>query len=245
MVFLDGLGEEKKRNRKKEEILMGFFGGSAFEAAEKAASKAQFRRVPEFYLKEGESKEVVFCDDDPQTLHGHKVTIQVRDVRVPRWYTCPQGSSDCVFCERKFTRSWVGPITLLVDQWTEKEGKITRILKWSKRILLAGRETLLKLKLKKESRKKLGEPGLVGCLFSISKISKRNQIDDCEFIKKVRPEDLGVPDFKPLLYEELLAPRSRDEILETMERFVVVDPFAKNKTVMENPPSKAVDTVDY
>jgi hypothetical protein len=224
---------------------MGLFGGDAFAEAEKNVGSGGARRpiIPEFYLKEGESKSVVFCDDSPGIVNGHKIMID--QFKAPRWFTCSAGLHPCVFCEKKYSRTWIGPMTVLVDSWTE--GKTGQVIQWGKRIMMASQMTLKKLKIKKDNRIKAGEPGLVGGMFSMSRVSKQNAIDDCEFLKRVTPQMVGVPDFAPLNYDEILAVRPRAEIEDLMQRHVVRDCFAKKAAPVSGdaPAGAPSSTVSY
>jgi hypothetical protein len=132
-------------------------------------------------------------------------------------------------------------MTVLVDSWADKNGNVT---KWSKRILMASAPTLKKLRIKKENRVKLGEKGLVGCLFSVSRISLQNAIDDCEFLRKVTPQELGVADFAPLDYVFYLKARPREEIEQLFRDYSLRDCFQK-KQVSVGSPQKETDVVDY
>lgn len=204
-----------------------FGGKDAFSEAEKTGPGGGTRRpiIPEFYLKVGESKSIVFCDDSPEVVNGHKIMLDA--FLAPRWFTCSQGLHDCLFCEKKVSRTWIGPMTVHVDTWTE--GKTGIVTTWGKRILMASPVTLKKLKIKKDNRVKAGDPGLVACMFSLSRVSKQNVIDDCEFLKKVTPKDIGVPDFAPLDYSALLQARSRAEMEDLFQRHAVRDCFAKRE----------------
>ena len=210
-----------------------FGGKDAFSEAEKTGPGGGSRRpiIPEFYLKVSESKSVVFCDDSPEVVNGHKIMID--NFLAPRWFTCSQGLHDCLFCEKKVSRTWIGPMTVLVDTWTE--GKTGIVTAWGKRILMGSPVTLKKLKIKKDNRMKAGDPGLVSCMFSMSRVSKQNVIDDCEFLKKVTPKDLGVADFAPLDYATLLAARSRAEMEDLFARHAVRDCFAKRDAAAPAP----------
>lgn len=215
--------------------MANLFGGKdAFSEAEKSGPGGSGRRliIPEFYLKEGESKSVVFCDDSPEVVNGHKIMVDA--FRAPRWFTCSQGLHDCIFCEKKISRTWVGPMTVLVDAWTDS--KTSQVTNWGKRIMMAGRVTLKKLKIKKDNRMKAGDPGLIGCMFSISRVSKQNAIDDCEFLKRVTAKDLGMPDLVPLDYATFLAARSREEVDDLFQHHQVRDCFAKREVAAPGVP---------
>jgi hypothetical protein len=210
--------------------MASLFGGKdAFSEAERTGPGGGSRRpiIPEFYLKVGESKSIVFCDDSPEVVNGHKIMVDA--FLAPRWFTCSQGLHDCLLCEKKISRTWIGPMTVLVDTWTE--GKTGNVTTWGKRILMASATTLKKLKIKKDNRMKAGDPGLVGCMFSLSRVSKQNVIDDCEFLKRVAPKDLGVADFTPLDYTTLLAARPRADVEDLFSHHAIRDCFAKRDAV--------------
>lgn len=137
-----------------------FTGKSAFDEADRRQKERGARRAYlDLYLKVGDSKEVVFCDDEPEVVNGHRLLI---DGRIPRWVTCSQGKFDCLFCEKKFTRTWIGPMTTI--DTSKSVGRDGKEYKNEKKMLLAGAESLAKLRLKKENRKKADGQGLIGGL---------------------------------------------------------------------------------
>jgi len=185
---------------------MSFTGKSAFDAAQQQqqARTAGATKVRDFYLKMGETKEVIFCDDEPEVVNGHRILVDGR----PEWVTCSQGLYPCLFCEKRFNRTWIGPMTVVdVSGWTDRNGAVHR----DKKLLLAGSQSLAKLRMKKDNRVKAGDKGLVGGKFSMARITQTSAFDDCEFLQKVTPAEIGVPDFKPLDYATLLAPPSREK----------------------------------
>lgn len=222
--------------------MSAFTGKSAFDEADRRSKTTGSRRAYlDFYLKVGESKEVVFCDDEPEVVNGHRLMI---DGRFPRWVTCSQGQHDCMFCERKITRSWIGPMTVI--DTTSATGKDGKVYKNEKKLLLAGGRSLAMLKLKKENRFKADKAGLVNGLFSIARVSKQSSFDDCEFLKRVTPADIGVPDFAPLSYAVLLAAPARDEQEDMFKHQDIADWFRpKGKPLASDSKGTPTDSVKY
>lgn len=137
-----------------------------------------------FWLPVNATKEVVFVDDEPTSLHEHNPKL---NGRFDNWFTCLQGiSTDGAICCEKlgesFRRYFVGMYTIIdTSKWTDKKGNSYQ---YEVKLLPAKLGTIKKFKRKKDDR-----GTLVGSLYKVSRDTDKDPSVGGEF-EFVREADM-------------------------------------------------------
>lgn len=163
---------------------------------------AYHARVMQFFMKNGEAKEIVFLTDDRFGVYEHK--IQMNGLWRP--YTC--SGSDCRFCGAERPRGYSEYCTILdLTPFKDKNGKDR---KYSRKALAAGKEVT---RILVDRRADCGG-SLVGNKFRSARTGDKSPGcgNDWKFLAKVDiSKIITQPEYKPYDFRDVLRPRSPEE----------------------------------
>lgn len=163
---------------------------------------AYHARTMQFFMKEGESKELVFLTDDRFGVYEHK--LQINGFWKP--FTC--SGSDCRFCGAEKSRGYAEYSTILdLTPFKDNKGKDR---KYSRKALAAGKDVS---KILEDRRIDCGG-SLVGAKFRSSRTGDKSVGcgNDWKFLAKVDiSKIITKPEYKPYDFREVLRPRSPEE----------------------------------
>jgi hypothetical protein len=154
---------------------------TGFDGAKREEDRLLAKQGPgRFYVPDGESKEVVYVDDNPFCIYEHhfKMNGSWRN-----WMTCLRGIHDDAACCTQLgdkTRGYIGFLTCVdASKWKDKKGNAHQ---YEVQLFGAKLKTLKKFKRKKEDR-----GSLVGCMFKATREDEKSPScgDEFEFQKEV------------------------------------------------------------
>jgi hypothetical protein len=164
-----------------------------------------------FWMKKGETKELIFMDDPRFGIYEHKISTN------GKWkpFTC--STPKCSFCGVEKDRSYTEYSSILdLTPYKAKDGKE---VKYSRKLLAAGRDVAAILA---DRRNDCGGT-LVGARFKVSRTGEKSYAcgNDWKFVGKVDLSKLP-PDVKAYDYRDVLKPRpieEQDSILSWAMKF--------------------------
>jgi hypothetical protein len=174
---------------------------------EEEARVASMFQPPRFWMPKGKSKELVFVDDEPFTIHEHNPQI---GGNWRNWLTCLKGAGDDpVCCEMMGIKSryWVGYYTVIdCSSWEDQQGN-----KYQYEMMLfpARLGALKKFKRKQEDR-----GSLVGCMYKASRDGEKAAGigDDFEFVREAKMDKLfEIAQFRGKKLKDLFAKARANE----------------------------------
>jgi hypothetical protein len=182
-----------------------------YDAAEQELERRELLRknsVYRFWLKEHESKKVVFLDDVPATFYEHNLFI---NGRWGNYFTCIGKANGCPLCMSGHKPSFVGVFTIIDrSEYKDKKGVMHTD---TKRLYAVRAETL---KMLKEKKDRWGS--LTGFEIIISRKGSKDANCGSDFERviegdTVKKPNLGhIQDLSPINYAEVLAPMSKEEL---------------------------------
>jgi hypothetical protein len=190
-------------------------GYDAFKNKEAEVEERSKGRAFRFWLKPESGTKIIFLDDNPPILEEHQLKIN-GDWK--NWFTCRRvlPGESCIICdELKDKPSVVGFYTILdLTEYTNAKGEqVKNTVK-----LFAPKFKALQV-LKRLSQKR---GGLELCVFDVYRTNSDSfnvgdvfdyeEKTDWETVRKLNP------DAKPFNYEELLAPRSTEDLRKILNR---------------------------
>lgn len=140
---------------------------------------------PRFWVKPGETKDLVFVDDEPVCIHEHNPKI---DGKFQNAFTCVQGIHEDVVCCQKLglqSRYYIGYLTIVdCSEWSDAKGN-----KHQFELKLIGAKLRT---LKKFRRKKDDKGSLIGCMYRAAREDDKSSScgDEFEFQRKVDMDKL-------------------------------------------------------
>ena len=169
-----------------------------------------------FYMRGGETKDIVLVDDNPACVYEHNPRI---NGHWRNWFTCLQNVEDDVVCCRKLgpeTRYLAGYLTVVdCSKWVDKKGKEHQFdIK-----LVQGKIKTLK----RWQRKKSEHDTLEGALFKVTREDGKSPScgDEWSFQRLADTDKLFEHvKYKGKLLSELWAEAEQDE--EKMENLMLV-----------------------
>ena len=190
-----------------------------------------------FWIPPNESREVVYLDDEPRQLDEHQVRI---GTSWRNWFTClKQTGAEAVCCELAGIRSknWVGYYSIVdLSLWKDKAGNEHQ---YELKLFGAKSETLKRLELKSNDRKRDNPNGLAGCMYRVSRVAKgsSNTGDDFEFKKEVDPRKMfDFVTFKGKKLADLFrAAEEKPEEMEKLKRLFALEFDGNGKLIHKVP----------
>lgn len=216
------------------------------------------RLVPwRFFLKVGQTSRIVFLDDFTRTravelpgsgevvkqpivpfcFNEHNLTV---DGDWKNWFTCvAKITPPCPICSEGFYKYYIGMYTVLAS-YEDEHG----VEKWSKKLFAAKIDGIERIRLKQAQYAKdgrLADRQFQHCMFHVSRAGERSVVtgDDLEFIKKMTRDEVSalLPQpqqgqepitIDPYDYEQLFAPKSREELIALLKSGRVQPPRKKS-----------------
>lgn len=203
-------------------------GYKKLEDLELERQARQSSKFPRFFLKTNEERFCVFLDSDPFWFWEHQLNV---DGDFRHWFTCSLGVEPCVLCDRGYTRIYSGAYTIIdLTPFTGKDG-VER--KYSKKLYVAGKKTLVRLKEKNERIIKKGDTlGIKGKVWRLKRLSDKSPRvgDEIEMERVFDPaKDAPGADLAPYDYEKILAPKKGEEIKALLGEHNVIDGVLKTQ----------------
>lgn len=164
--------------------------------------------VKRFWLKQGESRKIVFLDNLAFRFWEHNVCI---DGSWKNWFVCLRENlgEECALCSSDNRPYFVGFYSVLdMTGYTDKKG----VKHVNEKLLFPAKIPILE----KLSRKDEKHGGLTGCIFDVTRgaSAKSSAVgDDFDFVEKVELiKQFPSVDITPYQYEEILKPEQADRL---------------------------------
>lgn len=235
--------------------------------AEKRAREQRRNSPWRFFLKVGQSQNIVFLDDFtkvrevelpgsgevvkqpvvPFCFNEHNLTV---DGDWKNWFTClAKIDPPCPICSAGHYKYYVGMYTVMAE-WVDKDG----VKHWSKRILAAKVEAIELIRSKSQALQKTGQLNdgqLRYCQFYVGRTNERSVVtgNDYNFVKRLSADEvkalLPAPQqgqepltIDPYPYPKLFAPQPKAELEKLLKSGRVQAPRDR-KSVVQGETSKA------
>ena len=181
---------------------------------------------PRFWVKPGETKDLVFIDDEPVCVHEHNPKI---DGKYQNNFTCVSGIHDDVVCCMKLglqSRYYIGYLTIVdCSEWSDGKGNKHQ---FEMRLIGAKLRTLKKFRRKKDDR-----TTLIGCMYRAAREDDKSSScgDEFEFQRQVDMDKLfTVATYKGKKLVDLWAEAEGDaEKMVSLQRVFQLKPDANGK----------------
>lgn len=164
-----------------------WLGGTGFGGKHIDKARSESRSQPlRFFLNKGETKKILFLDDEPQWAWEHSFRKGFTKSGKPKWrrVTCRRGmDGGCPGCSSDLIRVYTGFLTILdLSGYKDKEGKVHKNIR---KLLTVGIDDGERFE-----RYVKKNDGLTGWIVETTRFNKKNARaigDEFEFIKRVKP----------------------------------------------------------
>lgn len=193
-------------------------GTDGRKESKKADEEAKQRRAQSFnrfWLEQDSSGKITYLDNPDFFVYEHNLKLGGKWFN---YFTCLKDMDTCPLCESGDNPS-LAVVCTIVDhrRYEDKEGNVHQ----NEKKLFVARGKARQILLKRLEEKHDGD--MVGCVYNMGRGAHKNESsvgEDFDFLKKLEKKDLKkmVPKgqdedwLKPFDYEELLAPKSADEL---------------------------------
>lgn len=192
---------------------------TGFQQTDMAAQESQNRqntsnKLIRFYLKEKESRNIIFVDDVAFEIWEHNLKL---NGKWGNFFTCIGKKNGCVLCNELENKPYYSSnfTVLNLDGWKDKKGQIRD--KNQVQLLSAKADVGVIIKHQKELRP---SKKLAGVQYNILRTSSDDYSTGSQFtfIKEFSVDQL-LAKYKPLVYTEILKPLAPEQLKNIVEQF--------------------------